>query len=76
MEQLQRRYSTDEDVNPCEEPKMYTETKPSAPVPLPVVPDPVISQPIPITRRRNYRLPDGDEYGAHNPRRSRRNKQT
>ncbi len=73
VEQLQPRYPTDDDANPGEEPQMATKVPPPVAVPLHDVPPPV---PATTQRRprRNPRLPDGDEYGAHNPRRSRRNK--
>ena len=77
VEQLQRRYSTDEDANPGEEPRITLEPQQSVPVPSATVQEPT-NPPTTTQRRprRNYRLPDGDEYGVHNPRRSRRNKQT
>ncbi|XP_067933298.1 uncharacterized protein [Watersipora subatra] len=58
VEQLQRKYSTDEDGNPGEKPKMSKEPQPSVPVPHPARPDPVVPQHIPTTRRNQRRNTD------------------
>jgi len=69
IEQLCKRYSVPEDDEP---PDDFTSTSP------PLSPNSTSQSSItstadaPSRRRRNPRLPDGDEYGRHNPRRSNR----
>ena len=62
LEQLRPRYGTEHDNDPGEDFVDLSSTE-----------QPRVQSPGPVvTQRRNPRMPQGDEYGPHNPRRSQR----
>ena len=67
LDQLRPRYGSDQDDDPCEIPTSFLSTET-----LPAGTDHASSSS--SNQRKNPRLPTGDEYGRHNPRRSARTK--
>ena len=79
LEQLKPRYATTEDAEPGEEPETHIHDSvgvPEVDVDVPEVdvdgPEVDIKPPVAERAKRNPRLPTGNEYGEHNPRRSSR----
>ena len=68
LDQLRPRYGSDQDDDPCEIPTSVLSTET-----LPAGTDHASSSSS-MNQRNNPRLPTGDEYGRHNPRRSARTK--
>ena len=68
IDQLRPRYASDQDDDPCEIPTSVLSTET-----LPAGTDHASSSSS-MNQRNNPRLPTGDEYGRHNPRRSARTK--
>ena len=66
LDQLRPRYGSDQDDDPCEIPTSVLSTET-----LPAGTDHASSSSS-MNQRNNPRLPTGDEYGRHNPRRSAR----
>ncbi|XP_067940370.1 uncharacterized protein [Watersipora subatra] len=69
VEQLQPRFSTEEDLHPGD--IFQTSDKNSDRLPIPVPPEEPVRQP----KRPNPRHPPHSDYGPHNPRRSSRRRQ-
>ena len=72
VEQLRPRYGAELDKDPPELPTCVTSSDKVGQHPLQQEQQQSCQPPRQSSHRRNPRLPDGDEYGSHNPRRSER----
>ena len=70
VDQLRPRFGADQDKDPGDDPAKTTSTQfDQPPTDSPRIQVPPVPQPL---RRRNWRQPNDNQYGAHNPRRSER----